>query len=63
MKLTKKYKVVHKGTSLVMPVLPEGDNSTCWPAKDATAVEFDTYEEAQAYVLAHGLVYTDPETF
>lgn len=28
-----------------------------YPSVNATAVEFDSYEEAQAYVDAHGLEY------
>lgn len=28
---------------------------------DVTAVEFDTYSEAKAYVDEHGLVYEEPK--
>lgn len=60
-KLTKKYKVVHEGTKMVFPLTEEGDNAEVFPSVNATAVEFDTYEEAQAYVDAHGLEYKQSE--
>lgn len=56
-KLTKKYKVVHEGTKMVLPLTKEGDNAEVFPAVNATAVEFDTYSEAKAYVDEHNLVY------
>ena len=58
-KLTKKYKVVHEGTKMVLPLTEEGDNAEVFPAIDATAVEFDTYTEAKAYVDEHNLVYEE----
>ena len=39
----------------------EGDNSEVFPSVNATAVEFDTYSEAKAYVDEHGLVYEEPK--
>lgn len=60
-KLTKKYKVVHEETNMVFPLTEEGDNAEVFPAVDVTAVEFDTYSEAKAYVDEHGLVYQEPE--
>lgn len=60
-KLTKKYKVVHEGTKMVFPLKEEGDNAEVFPAVDATAVEFDTYPEAKAYVDEHNLVYEEPK--
>lgn len=60
-KLTKKYKVVHEGTKMVFPLTEEGDNAEVFPAVDTTAVEFDTYSEAKAYVDEHGLVYEEPK--
>ena len=60
-KLTKKYKVVHEGTNMVLPLTVEGDNAEVFPAVDATAVEFDKYSEAKAYVDEHGLVYEEPK--
>lgn len=56
-KLIKKYKVVHEGKQMVLPLKREGDNAEVYPSVNATAVEFDTYEEAKAYVDAHGLEY------
>lgn len=58
-KLTKKFKVVHEGAKMVFPLTEEGDNSEVFPAVNATAVEFDTYSEAKAYVDEHGLVYEE----
>lgn len=60
-KLTKKYKVVHEGTKMTLPLTEEGDNAEVFPAVGATAVEFDTYSEAKAYVDEHGLVYEEPQ--
>ena len=59
-KLTKKYKVVHVGDKLIFPHV-ESDNAEVFPAVDATAVEFDTYSEAKAYVDKHNLVYEEPK--
>ena len=58
-KLTKKYKVVHEGTKMVLPLTEEGNNAEVYPAVDSTAVEFDTYSEAKAYVDDHNLVYEE----
>ena len=55
--MIKKYKVVHEGKQMVLPLKREGDNAEVYPSVNATAVEFDTYEEAKAYVDAHGLEY------
>lgn len=60
-KLTKPFKVVHEGTKMVFPLTEEGDNAEVFPAVDATAVEFDTYSDAKAYVDEHGLVYEEPK--
>lgn len=59
-KLTKKYKVVHVGDKLIFPLV-ESDNAEVFPAVNATAVEFDTYQEAKAYVDEHNLVYEEPK--
>lgn len=59
-KLTKRFKVVHEGTKMVLPLTEQGDNAEVFPAATATAVEFDTYGEAKAYVDEHGLVYEEP---
>ena len=60
-KLTKPFKVVHEGTKMVLPLTEEGDNAEVFPAVNATAVEFDTYSEAKAYVDEHNLVYDEPK--
>ena len=60
-KLTKPFKVVHEGTKMVLPLTEKGDNAEVFPAVNATAVEFDTYSEAKAYVDEHNLVYEEPK--
>lgn len=60
-KLTKPFKVVHEGKNIILPLTEEGDNTDVFPAVNATAVEFDTYPEAKAYVNEHNLVYEKPE--
>lgn len=60
-KLTKKYKVVHEETKMILPLTEKGDNAEVFPAVNATAVEFDTYSEAKAYVDEHNLVYEKPK--
>ena len=45
---------------MVLPLTEEGDNAEVFPATIATAVEFDTYDEARAYVDEHGLIYEEP---
>ncbi|HAH91659.1 MAG TPA: hypothetical protein DCL96_08140 [Prevotella sp.] len=60
-KLTKPFKVVHEGKNIILPLTEEGDNTEVFPAVNATAVEFDTYPEAKAYVNEHNLVYEKPE--
>ena len=39
----------------------DGNNAEIFPAVNATAVEFDTYSEAKAYVDEHKLVYEEPK--
>lgn len=56
-KLTKQFKVVHEGKNMILPLTEEGDNAEVFPSVNATAVEFDTYPEAKAYVDEHNLVY------
>ena len=60
-KLTKSFKVVHEGTKMFFPLTEQGDNAEVFPANTATAVEFDTYAEAKAYVDEHSLVYEEPK--
>lgn len=56
-KLTKPFKVVHEGKNMILPLTEQGDNAEVYPSVNATAVEFDTYTEAKAYVDEHNLVY------
>lgn len=60
-KLTKPFKVVHEGKNIILPLTEEGDNAESYPSVNATAVEFDTYPEAKAYVDEHNLVYEEPK--
>lgn len=60
-KLTKQFKVVHEGKNMILPLTEEGDNAEVFPTVNATAVEFDTYQEAKAYVNEHNLVYEEPK--
>lgn len=60
-KLTKPFKVVHEGKNMVLPLTEEGDNAKVFPAVNTTAVDFDTYSEAKAYVDEHNLVYEEPK--
>lgn len=60
-KLTKKYKVVHERNKMVFPLTEKGDDAEVFPAVNTTAVEFDTYSEAKAYVDEHNLVYEEPK--
>lgn len=60
-KLTKKYKVVYEGNKMVFPLTEEGNNAEVFPAVNATAVEFNTYSEAKAYVDENKLVYEEPK--
>ena len=41
--------------------IKDGNNADVFPAVNATAVEFDTYTEAKAYVDEHNLVYEEPK--
>ena len=40
--------------------IKDGNNAEVFPAVNVTAVEFDTYLEAKAYVDEHNLVYDEP---
>ena len=39
----------------------DDNNAEIFQAVNATAVEFDTYSEAKAYVDEHNLVYEEPK--
>lgn len=41
--------------------IKDGNNAEVYPSVNATAVEFDTYSEAKAYVDEHNLVYEEPK--
>lgn len=58
-KLTKKYRIVYEGDKMILPLTEEGMIGETFPSVNATAVEFDDYEEAKAYAEKHGLVYED----
>ncbi len=46
---------------MVLTLTEEGDNAEVYPSVNATAVEFDIYSEAKAYVDEHNLVYEEPK--
>ena len=58
--LTKKYPIVYKDKDLVFPLTEEGINGKVYPAKDTEYAEFDTYDEAKAFVESKGLSYKEP---
>lgn len=58
--LTKKYPIVYKGKDLIIPLTEEGVNGKVYPAKDTEYAEFDTYEDAQAFIKKNGL--KEPKT-
>ena len=41
--------------------IKDGNNAEVFPSVNATAVEFDTYSDAKAYVDEHNLVYEEPK--
>lgn len=59
--LKKKYRIVYKGTELVFPVTEDGMEGITYPAADAEYAEFDTYDEAKAFVESKGLSYKEPD--
>ena len=58
--LKKKYPIVYKGKDLVFPLTEEGINGKVYPANDTEYAEFDTYDEAKAFIDSKGLSYKEP---
>lgn len=58
--LTKKYPIVYKDKDLIFPLTEDGINGKVYPAKDTEYAEFDTYDEAKAFVDSKGLSYKEP---
>lgn len=58
--LKKKYRIVYKDTELVFPLTEKGMMGVTYPANDAEYAEFDTYDEAKAFVESNGLSYKGP---
>ena len=58
--LTKKYPIVYKGKDLIIPLTEEGVNGKVYPANDAEYAEFDTYDEAKAFIESKELSYKEP---
>ena len=58
--LIKKYPIVYKDKDLVFPLTEKGINGKVYPANDAEYAEFDTYNEAKAFVESKGLSYKEP---
>lgn len=59
-KMANKYAIVYKGKDLIIEPT-DLNKATVSAAYDCTYKEFDSYEEAQAYVDAHGLEYRKSE--
>lgn len=59
-KLTKKYKIVYEGYNMILPLTEQGDDAEVFPSVNAMGAEFDTYEEAKAYIDEHCLTYQEP---
>lgn len=57
--LTKKYPIVYKGKDLIFPLTEDGINGKVYPANDTEYAEFDTYDEAKAFVDSKGLSYKE----
>lgn len=57
--LTKKYPIVYKGKDLIFPLTEKGINGKVYPANDTEYAEFDTYDEAKAFVESKGLSYKE----
>lgn len=62
-KLTKKYPIVYKDKNLIFPLTEEGVNGEVYPGKGTEYAEFDTYEEAQAFIESKGLSYKELEMY
>ena len=60
--LTKKYPIVYKGRDLIIPLTKDGINGVVYPANDAEYAEFDTYDEAKAFIESKGLSYKEFKT-
>ena len=60
-KMEEILKGLNEEAKMVFPLTEEGNNAEVFPSVNATAVEFDTYPEAKAYVDKHNLVYEEPK--
>ena len=61
-KLTSKFPIVYKDKDLVFPITETENTGTVYPAKDTEYAEFDTYDEAKAFVESKGLSYKEFKT-
>ena len=59
-KLTKKYPIVYKDKYLVFPLTKTENTGTIYPANNTEYAEFDTYDEANAFIESKGLSYKEP---
>ena len=59
-KLIKKYPIVYKDKDLIFPLTEEGVNGEVYPGKGTEYAEFDTYDEAKAFVESKRLSYKEP---
>ena len=56
MRLTKKYRIVYHGVSMLFPLEPF-DSGITYVQKGMQSAEFDTLEEAEAFIYDNQLVY------
>lgn len=56
-KLLKRFKVLHVGNRMILPLTEQGDNAEVYPGVGITYQEFDSYTEAKFYVDKNKLSY------
>lgn len=49
-KLLKRFKVLHIGNRMILPLTEQGDSAEVYPGVGITYQEFDSYTEAKFYV-------------
>ena len=59
-KLTKKYKIVSENGEMLFPVDENRNDLVIFPGVGTKYEEFDTYEEAKAYIDKNKLIYVEP---
>lgn len=57
MKLTKKFQIVYKEGKMIRPLTEMPEGSISYVGKGVQGAEFDSLEEAQAFVSDNNLIY------